>query len=614
MTDDISKALDKTPCVTLAKPLLEPTYTYADLIVDYLSHIGVEYVFGIQGGAIEPFFNALGRASRTPSRHIGQGQRALLRRRKEALVRPKPVFARHESGAAFMADGYYRETGHLAVCCATTGPGSTNMLTGVASAYADQVPMLVITPQTSLPSFGKAALQESSDQAVNIVGMYEHCTRYNTMISHPSQVEGALVSALIKAFGQPRGPVHLSIPLDILNAQISEEKQPSYFNVATQMRAPQAIDEQAIAQLASDFLFAQKEQKKLVFVLGQGCGDALKEIMCVIEATGADFISTPSGKRWAESYHPQYKGVFGWSGHATSRQALENPDVYRVIAIGSGLAETDTAGWDKAILNDHLVHVESCADNFAHSPMAYLHVYGSIKAVFTRIIEELGLALNDTRKPLGFSGLPPQLSYDSDAGCHSDALPLKPQRLMFELSERLPSNTRVVLDAGNAWCWGLHYLHLRQAGNLRTAMGFGSMAWALGAAIGTCLGSDKAPTICITGDGSYLMGGQEITVAIDQGLPLLVIILNDGALGMVKHGQMMGSAERIGHSLPAVNYAQLAESLGASGRRIETIDDLLELDFSAMFNASGPTILDVVIDGNEAPPMGERIKVLHKSH
>ena len=144
---------------------LSEEYTTSDLIVEYLHQLGVEYVFGVPGGAIEPLYNALARSARKGG--------------------PRAIVARHESGAAFMADGYARETGKIGVVCATTGPGATNLITGVANALADNVPLLVITAQTPLPKFGKGALQDSSCAAIDTVGMFRHCTRFNTLVSHP---------------------------------------------------------------------------------------------------------------------------------------------------------------------------------------------------------------------------------------------------------------------------------------------------------------------------------------------------------------------------------------------------------------------------------------------
>lgn len=166
------------------KVVVEPEM--GDLLVAYLNQLGVEYVFGVPGGAIEPLYNALARSERNG------GVRA--------------VVARHETGAAFMADGYARNTGKLGVCCSTTGPGATNMITGVASAYENNVPMLAITAQTAISTFGKGAIQDSSYTGINTIGLYQHCTRYNTLISHPAQFEQKLSAAIMSAMGSPAGP------------------------------------------------------------------------------------------------------------------------------------------------------------------------------------------------------------------------------------------------------------------------------------------------------------------------------------------------------------------------------------------------------------------------
>ena len=173
--------------------------TQSDLIVEYLEQFGVEYVFSIPGSPLGPLFDALARSARRGG--------------------PRLILARHEAGSAFIADGYARESGRIGVCCSTTGPGATNLITGVASAYAEQVPMLVITSQTRLPDFSRGGFQDSTRNGVDIMGMFEHCTRYNSMVTHPEQLEKKLAAALTAALGTPRGPVHLSIPIDIFAAE-----------------------------------------------------------------------------------------------------------------------------------------------------------------------------------------------------------------------------------------------------------------------------------------------------------------------------------------------------------------------------------------------------------
>ena len=174
--------------------------TFSDLIIGYLEQFGVEYVFSVPGSPLGPIYDALARSERRGG--------------------PRSVLARHEGGAAFMADGYARETGRIGVCCGTTGPGATNLITGVGGAYADHVPMLVITPQTPLPTFGRGPFQESSAdaEAIDVVGMFAHCTRYNSLVSHPEQLEKKLAAALTVAMQTPKGPAHLSIPADFLRA------------------------------------------------------------------------------------------------------------------------------------------------------------------------------------------------------------------------------------------------------------------------------------------------------------------------------------------------------------------------------------------------------------
>ena len=205
----------------------EHSVEVADLLVAYLEQIGVEYVFGVPGGAIEPLYNALARSERRGGiRHI---------------------LARHEAGAAFMADGYARETGNIGVCCSTSGPGATNLITGVAGAYDNNIPMLVITGQPALPAFGKHPLQESACTGVNVLGMFRHCTRYNSLISHPKQLEPKLIAALQRATRAPRGPVHLTVPVDVFRSK-SALATPSYD--LRQLLAPSSmIDEDSVDTL-----------------------------------------------------------------------------------------------------------------------------------------------------------------------------------------------------------------------------------------------------------------------------------------------------------------------------------------------------------------------------
>jgi acetolactate synthase-1/2/3 large subunit len=190
------------------------------------------------------------------------------------------------------------------------------------------------------------------------------------------------------------------------------------------------------------------------------------------------------------------------------------------------------------------------------------------------------------------------------------SVPLKPQRVTTVFARDIPNQFRILVDAGNAWAWFTHYFH-RSRGHqhYHIAMGIGSMGWAIGASVGVCLGCGK-PTVCITGDGSYLMSGQEITVALQRAVPVIVVVLNDGSLGMVKHGQRLGGAAEVGFELPAVDYALMAQAMGIEGIRIENDAQLQCIDWLRLGSKAGPTLIDVRIDGEAVPPMAQRVQGL----
>jgi len=590
-------------------PATEETVEAAELIVSYLEKIGVRHVFGVPGGAIEPIYNALARSARRGG--------------------VKAVVARHEAGAAFMADGYARETGKIGVVIATSGPGATNLITGVASAYANGVPMLVITGQPPIHAFGKNALQDSSCTGINTVGMLRHCTRYNSLVSHADQMEIKLIGALMQAWQTPRGPAHLSIPVDILRASVKAPAANTDYTSLLRVK-PSLVDVFAVTQLQGELERASRP----VFLIGDGCGEAIELILKLVEATNALFITTPDGKGFINSRHRSYRGVFGFGGHESADALLRSsPDL--VVALGTGFGEFASAGWCGNLMSSRLVHVDSCEENLMQSPMARLHVRGRILSVCAQLLEQLAPCKVSNVVELpdagGEHGCNPHVVLHASENYESDASPIKPQRLMHELSRRFPPNTRFLADAGNSMIWAVHYLQPRnrrttrshdriadprkdaRSGNaswLRVTMDFASMGWAIGASIGVARGNPQCPVVCITGDGSYLMSGQEITVAAQEGLCVIFVVLNDSAYGMVMHGQRMAGAEPIGFELPQVDYRLMALSMGIPGHVIDSPADFDALDIDEILSRKGPTMLDVRIDREEVPPMFQRLKAL----
>ena len=607
--------------------LAAETYELGDLLVSYLEQLGVEYVFGIPGGPIEPLYNALARSERRGG--------------------PRAVIARHESGAAFMADGYARNTGKLGVCCATAGPGSTNIITGIASAFDNHSPLLVITGQTSISNFGKGATQESGDTGINSVAMFSHCTRYSSLVSHVDQFEQKLVSAVVAASNVPYGPSHLSVPVDVMRCE-SPIKKPS-FNLKKLMWQTPLADIEQIKEVSQLLV----KNKNIVLLVGEGVEPAVSSLLKIAFKINATIVTTPHGKGLISPYHPLYRGVVGFAGHNTASEALASAEI--VVAAGTPLQEFATNGWSVVNeIGERLIHIDESEIYFSRSPMARMHVKGNIKKTLENIYEQLNiLKIIDSQEDerggcntLSVQKSKPEktwpklnFSLDNEEKMHARTGLLKPQRVMYLLPKIFPPKTRFLCDAGNCIAWTIHYLHpedrrirdrrdmLRPVADNNihanidgrretrgsvfwTPLECSSMGWSIGSAIGTSIACPKSPTVAIVGDGAMLMNGGDVSVAVQEMLNIIYVVLNDSEFGMVKQGQLMAGAEKTAYKLPQTDFVKWGESLGAGGYAIHSSRDLEKLDISKILNANGPIILDVYIDKDEVPPMKSRLQAL----
>ena len=578
--------------------------TLSDLIISYLEQFGVEYVFGVPGGPLGPLYDALARSERRGG--------------------PRAILARHEVGGAFMADGYARETGKIGVCCATTGPGATNLITGVASAHTDHIPLLVITAQTMLPDFSLGAFQESSADVTDIVGMFEHCTRYNTLVTHANQLEKKLAAAFTIALQPPKGPAHLSVPVDILRAPKSGQIAfPNLHGLLTQPASE--VDVAALETLCQELYNVLNKNRQVVLFIGHDCAGATQEIIQFAELIGALIVTTQRGKSWINPYHPLARGVFGFAGHKTARNALTDESVDLILAVGTNLNEWSTSGWDSVLLNDMLVHIHNERTYFGRSPMARLHVYGTISTIFKELVSRfetlkreaklslMGKVREKDITPQSYSDhlkespyVPHQIEVQAPNSCRREnTSPLiKPQRLICEIIQRFPPETRFLIDNSNSVPWSIHYFFHRRPENYHLSLGFASMGWAIGASVGMALGTRNTPVVCFTGDGCFLMSGQEITVAVAERLPVIFVVLNDRAYGLIRHAHRLAGTEPIDFEIPPVDFCLMAEATGANAHKIRDPKDFDQIDYQALCRRNGPTLLDVYIDPEEAPPIG----------
>jgi acetolactate synthase-1/2/3 large subunit len=373
-----------------------------------------------------------------------------------------------------------------------------------------------------------------------------------------------------------------------------------------------------------------------VFLIGDQSTEAIDSIMTLVQLTGASFITTADAKGLINPLHEAYRGVFGLGGHDSANQVLlDRPDL--VVAFGTCFGECASSGWSQALLNERLVHVDESEESLIRTPMARLHVRGRMGAVCNKLVESYKGRLRGVDPPSHVRHVRKEpsshvsgVTLQSPEKYHCEGSPIKPQRLMKELSHRFPPTTRFVADAGNSMMWAPHYLqpaNRRGTGNvrpiehvpcrrsrtgswLRMTLEFAPMGWAIGAAVGIARGNPRCPVVCITGDGSYLMSGQEATTAAQEELPVIFVILNDQAYGMVMHGQRLAGAEPIAYELPRVDFRAMAESMGISGHVVESPADFELIDWDEMVWRRGPTLLDVRIDREEVPPMAMRLKAL----
>jgi acetolactate synthase-1/2/3 large subunit len=461
------------------------------------------------------------------------------------------------------------------------------------------------------------------------VALLKHACRYSSLISHVEQFERKLIAAIMIARQAPAGPAHLSIPVDILRSPSTVSTPSFQLDVLTQRLA--VMDFDAVDALCKII----RDARRVAFIIGDDCGEAIGEILQLALFTDAILVTTPQGKGLVNPYHPNYRGVVGFAGHSSAKEALADPLVDTVLAIGTALGEWESGGWDeRTVLSRRLIHIASAEGMLTRSPMARLHVRGHFQKIFEYVLNavqamprfckegELGVP----RKPrpvidvYAEGGPPRYFCLDEEDKYISDATPIKPQRLMHELIKKFPLNTKYLADVGMSFAWAVHYLHpldrriagyrKAKAAVFQAALEFASMGWAIGTAIGVALARPGDPVVCITGDGAMLMSGQEITVALQMGLPVVYVVLNDAALGMVKHGQRLTGAETVGYELPVVDFAAMARAMGVAGYTIRSPVDLQELDIEAICHRGGPTLLDVYVDAEEVAPIALRTRLL----
>ncbi len=558
--------------------------TTAGLLLRYLEGEGVEYIFGVPGTALVPLYDAINK--------------------QDAI---KPILSKHEEGAAFMADRYARVSGKIGVCYSTSGPGTTNLVTGVANAYMDNIPLLVITGQVPTSIHGKGTFQDSTKAGVDSVAMFDPITKYSEMIMSRYKMPETVREAFRIAFSGKKGPVHLSYPKDIMEAEIEDTLLPP-----RRYRVKSAYFDRKLVIDATEKLVNAKNPAMLV---GSGviASDAASEVLELAEMLNIPVATTPKAKGAFPEDHALSLGVLGFSGSPVAEEYLMG-DVDVLLVVGASLNQLTTFSWDpKLEPSDSLIHVNIDPSEIDKNYVADIGLVGDCQAVINeisfRVLREL--QKHDPKEERPIEDI---IEFKNSVGMvvneekmFSESVPIKPQTLMREIQESLPDDAIVFVDTGNHICWAIHYMRFKKP-NFISAFGMLTMGYATAAAIGGKLAAPDRPVVAIVGDGCFQMNGMEIATAVNYDIPVVWIVQNNSKLGLVHDLQRFSLGDKtVSTTFKEVNFARVAEGLGAKGYRIERPGELLEILPEAIEGAV-PTVIDVIIDPNEVPPIERWVK------
>ena len=558
--------------------------TAAEIIVSSLEKHGVEYVFGVPGGAIEPINCALHKS------------------KIEVIV------TKHECGAAFMADGYARVSGKLGVCCSTAGPGATNMITGLASSYADSIPVIALTGQVATTLFGKGAVQEFTAQSFGVVSIFRQVTKYSDIIINESKAGEMIAKARRLALSGRKGPVHLNLPSDIMKRHVVDEQERcSITSIA-------GFDREGVKSAAKLLLNA----KRPVIVAGWGAvlSRADVELLELAELMDIPVATSPKAKGLMSELHPLSLGVLGFAGAAAAYEYIIKDDVDVMLGVGTSFNEWMTSGWDKRLLpKQALIQIDIDCDEIGKNFYVDVGIPGDSKTVLRELVYELRRQIEKS-VPVGDDRRNEVASIKKRVTVKSrkiNGMPYKPQRLMNDLVDSLPKDTIYFVDNGNSLAWAIRYIPITMPYSFYIGLGFASMGFATAASIGGKLASPDRPVVALVGDGSFLMNGMEIATAVNYNIPVIWVVMNNSMLGMVYHGRKLANIpEGIKSGFKTVDFVKVAEGLGAKGIRITKPGEINKEMMDEIIAAGVPTLLDVIIDPEEVPPIHSRIASLEK--
>ncbi len=536
----------------------------SEMVVEALKNEGVEVAFGYPGGAIMNVYDAI--YKQNYFRH---------------------VLTRHEQAAVHAADGYARASGKVGVAFVTSGPGFTNAVTGIATAFTDSIPLVIISGQVPITLIGTDAFQE-----IDAVGISRPCTKHNYLVKTIEELPHILQEAFyIASTGRP-GPVHVDIPKDV-TAAMGDFYRKENFSMQTYKPTLKGNPRQI-----QKVIEAIKESKKPIMYIGGGAilSNSAEEIRELVRVTGIPAVETLMARGVLRHDDPLLINMLGMHGSYAANMAMSEADM--IISLGARFDDRVTGKLSEFAKNAKVVHVDVDPSSIAKLVHTDFPIVGDLKSVSQEMLSIAKEKISpddyaEWRELIGrFEELHPLSS-----SYHENGTALKPQTVIKKIGELAPENTVITTDVGQHQMWTAQFYPFSYPRQWITSGGLGTMGFGFPAAIGAKAACPEKIVVNVTGDGSILMNIQELMTAVESGLPVINVILNNNFLGMVRQWQTFFYDKRFSSTDLTMqpDFVKLIEAFGGKGYRVDSYEGFEEAFKDAM-SQKCVTMIDVSVD------------------
>ena len=549
--------------------------TGADILIRTLIEQGCDTVFGYPGGQILNVYDSLYKYQ-NEIRHM---------------------LTAHEQGAAHAADGYARATGKVGVVMSTSGPGATNLVTGIATAYLDSIPLVAICGNVPTTQIGTDSFQE-----IDITGVTLPITKHNYFVGSVENLADTIREAFALAQSGRPGPVLIDVPKDVQTAVCDYEPQ-----APVQPEERHAAKDVRIKEAAA--LINASKRPFIYFGGGLITSEAQEEMLALAEKIDAPIGCSLMGLSGIPTDHPRFLGMQGMHGHYASSMAMHDADL--IISLGVRFNDRVTGNREKFAKFAQIIHIDVDGSELSKTVNSACGLRGDVKLTLQKLIP----LVNAEQKPDWEKAVKALKETEND---YLDIRPgLTPRNAIMTLNKHLGENTAVATDVGQHQMWAAQNVNFKKPRRFISSGGLGTMGFGLGAAIGAAVGTGER-SVLVTGDGSFGMCLNELTTAVTYNVPVVILLMNNGVLGMVRQWQTLFFNKHYSNTIldRKTDFVALARAFGADGEAVDTVA-ALDKAFEHAFSCDGPYVIDCRIDKDEfvlpmLPPGGSMDDIIMK--